>query len=107
MNHVHFVDGPAAGKVLTLARTPRYMRAVCQLDGTWDALDLLEDECNLGDVVHVYRRGATTGHVCYRDKRGCANWIDYHHEPAIDPEGLEDNDAWRAAVEAVVAGSTV
>lgn len=106
MNHVHFVDGPAERQVLALARTPLYLRAVLQLDGTWDALDLLDDQVNLGDVVHVYRRGAKTGHICFRNPTRCDNWLDYHHEPAIDPEGLDDNDAWRAAIEAHVSTSS-
>lgn len=39
----NFIDGPAKGVHLSLRRSPMFLRAVCEPNGKWDALDQLTD----------------------------------------------------------------
>ena len=73
---VKFLDGPAAGVTLCLARTPLYLR-VCHRphDASgeeWDALDQPTDTPRPGEVLTAYRRHGPAGtcHVSTRDKVG-------------------------------------
>lgn len=61
-----FQDGPAAGKVLDLARAPLLLRVVIDDAGTVDALDQLSDSPRVGEKVYVYRLVSNDGsvHVC-------------------------------------------
>jgi hypothetical protein len=56
----HFEDGPAKGQILTLGRSPVFLRVV-EKDGTWDALDQVDDKPAVGERVHVYRLHGSTG----------------------------------------------
>lgn len=49
-----FLDGPAQGTVLELGRAPRLLRAVRSPNGTWDALDQIDDEPNASERIVVY-----------------------------------------------------
>lgn len=98
---VLFEDGPAKGASLTLRRTPIYLRVVKELDGRIDALDQPDDTLNLGDVIFIYKKvPGAAGHVCTRG-RGCFHTFTYRLTDEIDPEGMEDWEKWRAAVEAL------
>lgn len=50
---IHLVDGPAKGQNLMLRRAPFLLR-VTEHKGTFDALDLVEDEPFPGESVHAY-----------------------------------------------------
>jgi hypothetical protein len=97
-----FVDGPAAGVTLMLRRAPMLLRAVRAADGTWDALDQLEDTPRADETVVVYRmaRGPFAMHV-NRDRRhgGCA-WYRGGEYVALDPQPptttVRDTETWRA-----------
>jgi len=99
-----FLDGPAAGVVLTLTRSPRFLRVVQTPAGEWDALDQLADTPSAGEVVHAYERAgpASTYHLDYHDKQGRRRGLwgrsaGYRHVPAQPPaESLADTAAWRA-----------
>jgi hypothetical protein len=77
-----FVDGPAAGVSLWLARAPKLLRVVSRRprrkDDTvvgglaWDALDQLGDAPAADEQVHVYRLAGrvTCVHVDWHDGRG-------------------------------------
>jgi hypothetical protein len=59
-----FIDGPAAGTVLSLKRSPLFLRAVQDpLDGKWDALDQLDDAPRPGERIVVYRKTEDRGMV--------------------------------------------
>lgn len=104
-----FDDGPAAGKVLTLARHPLYLRAVLGADGTWDALDLLDDVPQPDDTIHAYRlSSSSSAHICYTEgRRRKGRWERLSRyevvEPQPDDATLRDTDAWRAWCVAQVA----
>ena len=102
--YFEFTDGPAKGYSMggCFHRAPEYLRVVRELDGRWDALDQLDDLPNLGDTIFIYRRlPGRYGHISMRP-RNLSGWIiRYQHTDEIDPEGMEDTDAWRAAVEAL------
>lgn len=51
-----FIDGPAKGKLLRIARLPLFLRVVIDSDGTVDALDQLDDAPKESEAVHVYMR---------------------------------------------------
>lgn len=61
-----FLDGPAEGKTLMLHRAPFFLRAVQAPDGTWDALDQLDDEPKPDERIVLYQlEGEPTWmHVC-------------------------------------------
>ncbi len=48
-----FQDGPAAGKTLAIRRSPLFLRVVDD-NGTFDALDQLDDRPNITEKVYVY-----------------------------------------------------
>lgn len=97
---IHFIDGPAKAKVLTLARTPLMLRVVIAR-GQVDALDQPGDTPEPDEAVYVYiMRGRPTSAFVdgrrngkrygYRDEIAT-----YRHFPEIVPEAtLRDNAAW-------------
>lgn len=68
-----FIDGPAQGHVLSLARAPHFLRVVVNRAGVVDGLDQLDDTPEAGEKLyayevvgevgrcHVYRRGKGAG----------------------------------------------
>ncbi len=77
-----FLDGPAAGVVLQLRRSPRFLRvvhdagysaAVCKKGRQeWDALDQLSDVPVLREQIFVYVLVVREGGMCldWTDKQG-------------------------------------
>jgi len=100
---VRFLDGLAAGVVLLLHRAPPYLRVVRSVDGTWDALDQLDDMPAPDETIHVYRREgpASTVHVDYRrGRRGPSSaWyaLASYRVVATQPgdEVVRSTPAWR------------
>lgn len=68
---VLFLDGPAEGVVLELARAPVYLRAVVNAAGVWDALDFPGDGPRDSETVYAYRRQGDAGsiHLDYTESR--------------------------------------
>lgn len=102
-----FTDGPAKGVTLTLSRTPRFLRVVC--DGgksppKWDALDLLTDAPRDGETLYAYEFVARTGtvHISYRDEHGRrrGRWesLEEYRVCADQPpqDVMRSTEAWRA-----------
>lgn len=52
---LEFIDGPAAGQVLRLMRTPVLIRAVSSPMGKWDALDQPDDVPSRREKIYVYQ----------------------------------------------------
>jgi hypothetical protein len=96
---IRIVDGPAAGKQLTLWRAPLYLRVVIAPNGRVDALDQLADEPRDYERVFVYhgrglfnwRRDRTI--VC---PPGPLTSGEYVWMPDVDGEQLRETAAWRA-----------
>lgn len=99
-----FVQGPAHDKELVLHRAPIYLRVVVGAGGKIDALDLLEDEPERDEVVHVYRRRGTANvmFACSRRGRGGGRYEYgvYEWLSGVDGEPLRETAAWRAWVDA-------
>src|SRR4051812_5915190 len=66
---LYFFDGPAAGVFLSCAQAPLFLRVVGGLAGHFDALDLVDDEPEPCETIHVYVKVSDDGsfHVRYRD----------------------------------------
>lgn len=97
-----FLDGPAAGQELTLARAPIFLRVVIdQTDGKVDALDRLDDTPSPSEHVHVYERvdgtwRSTAGvFACVRSgpHRGC------HHSGGESADYRHPWQAWAKSTE--------
>ena len=99
-----FINGPATGVSLNLARTPIYLRVVHDTAaGTWDALDQLDDVPKPTEEIHVYRiegepmRGFWDG----TDKRGRRTggmFIHAQYRHVIrqpDDDTARDAEAWK------------
>ena len=70
---VTFLDGPAAGQSLHLARTPILLRVTHDPQADrWDALDQLEDQPTESERIYVYELATEPSRVFvdYRDGRG-------------------------------------
>ena len=67
---IRFVDGPAAGVVLSLRRTPVLLRVVRGPGGNWDALDQLDDTPAADEAIHVYRCATDKPTACFWHGRG-------------------------------------
>lgn len=66
-----FLDGPAAGQILQLQRSPILLRVVCDpATKAWDALDFPKDTPRPRETIHVYRRVGEPGtvHVTMTDR---------------------------------------
>jgi hypothetical protein len=98
-----FLDGPAEGVKLCLARAPLFLRAVVN-DGAWDALDRVDDRPAPGETVWVYRLEGQAGsiHTDGVDRRGrrFGRWeaiAEYRlYSPQPDQSLLRDNARWQA-----------
>jgi hypothetical protein len=98
-----FIDGPACGAVLHLARAPLFLRVVRASEGPWDALDKLDDRPGPDEAITVYRKVSDDGtvHVDYRDDQGrrrgawyaAATYAVATIQP--DPATARDTQAWR------------
>lgn len=105
---IRFIDGPAAGQALSLARAPLLLRVVCSAKGDWDALDQLGDTPKPGETIHVYRRESHKGSYFWdgrgkggRRTGGFSQIATYRHLP--DQPGdqhTRDTAAWRSWCEA-------
>lgn len=89
-----FLDGPAMGVVLELQRAPLFLRVVADTH-EFDALDLLTDKPELGEVIHAYRRVADDGwiHLDYTEKktgRRKGKTIHSATYAVLDPQPPED-----------------
>lgn len=101
---ITFRDGPAAGTLLQLRRSPFVLRVVVADDGTIDALDQLDDEPEAGESIHVYRMVEDRGsyHLWGTDERGrrtrfsgrSALYALVEHPP--DDETARETELWRA-----------
>jgi hypothetical protein len=100
-----FLDGPAAGVVLSLRRAPIFLRVVRNKlarsqEKAWDALDQVDDTCKPREEVVVYVRAgeATMVHVCARP-RG-SGWYAMAQYKMFDPQPSPDdvflNEDWQA-----------
>lgn len=70
---ITFIDGPAKGQPLSLARTPIMLRVVHDsAANAWDALDQLDDTPKTGERIYLYRLAGkpTWMHLDGRDKNG-------------------------------------
>ena len=103
---VTFIDGPAEGVRLELARAPLYLRAVHTMFGPegkpvlWDALDKLHDRPEPTENIYVYRLVKHEGSmfICRRGrgKRGglcqIASYAYVAEQPPYDV--LRNNAKW-------------
>jgi len=94
-----FLDGPAQGTTLRLARSPMFLRVVIDAAGNVDALDQLDDDVRTGETAHVYKLFGDIGSVitCSRG-RGCRmeQIAEYRlHTKQPGQELLRDNQAWQ------------
>jgi len=72
-----FIDGPAAGTVLSLQRAPLMLRVVVDKDGKVDALDQLADSPKPNESVHCYIMHGPpgpTGFIDGRDPKTGRRW---------------------------------
>lgn len=106
---IRFIDGPAAGQVLTLKRLPLMLRVVQDsLTGKWDALDQLADVPNPSERIYVYRSWGepSVAFVDYRGKggrrEGCRVLMGVYRFWPEQPteEVLRSNPDWQAWCEA-------
>jgi hypothetical protein len=100
-----FLNGPAAGIVLSLSRSPRFLRVVFSLTDGWDALDQLEDIPKPNEKIFVYQIAYTpfVMHVDGRDpKTGkrFGRWVSSApyklHAEQPDDATARDKLAWKA-----------
>lgn len=104
---VRFADGPAQHTSLQLARCPLFLRVVRDVEGRWDALDLLDDEPRPGETITVYRLRSSDG-TCHIDftegGRRKGKWLrmaTYALSPAQPDEAtVRSTAAWRKWCEA-------
>lgn len=86
-----FLDGPAAGKTLTLRNSPELLRVtIDRITGEVDALDAREDSPKATEALHVYKLRnieQLNAIVCTRGKGGSrsfskiANYVIYTVQP--------------------------
>lgn len=98
-----FLNGPAAGRTLSIRRAPYLLRVVIdRTTGAVDALDQLDDDPSDTEDVYVYRLAAPPqqAHVCYGGRqRHRSGWFEfgiYQHVPEADGAALRETAAWRA-----------
>lgn len=94
-----FQDGPARPAVLSLRRSPLFLRVVHGPRG-WDALDQLDDEPRPNETVHVYRRVCKPrGHVTTHERgrgRRCYPLVEYTlHPNQPSAEVVRDTEKWQ------------
>jgi hypothetical protein len=98
-----FLDGPAADQSLMLRRAPFFLRVVQSRNGTWDALDQIDDEPKATEKLFVYVRvgGFTEMHLCARGGgKSAAGWYqlaNYRlHEEQPDDATMRSRERWQA-----------
>lgn len=102
-----FLDGPAAGKSLTLHRTPQFLRVVDNC-GQWDALDQPDDAPELSETIYAYRvrRVLGSAFIDGQDRQGRRRGfriaiVEYQHvEPQPDQATMRSQDGWAQWCEA-------
>jgi hypothetical protein len=91
-----FLDGPAKGASLNLARAPLFLRVVIDTrDGKVDALDQLTDVPHPCEAIYVYRLAepVSSGVMCSRG-RGCARFV--HAKYVLhDQQPTDEQARWR------------
>lgn len=101
-----FTDGPAAGRSLSLRRSPVFLRVVIDRKGEVDALDQLSDFAGAGEKVYVYVRTGEpekiSAIVCSRGKgrvcRGYNEELVTYRVYSVQPDQavLTSNVEWAA-----------
>lgn len=94
-----FEDGPAEGLSLILKRAPKFLRAVKNREGTWDALDQLDDAPEVDEQLFAYERhgGEIRGFIDGPKFRGMfAGGVYRFVAEQPDDIVMRDTDAWRA-----------
>lgn len=97
-----FTDGPAAGVVLGLRRSPLFIRVVLDRYAEkpiWDALDQLHDQPKPSEDLWVYKLVKCEGIACVRMAKGggCFPIAEYVYVPEQPPvEVLKNMEKWRA-----------
>lgn len=103
-----FLDGPAQDVTLLLQRAPKYLRAVQDREGTWDALDQLTDSPQPDERVIVYEMvsGPMRIHLQRRERgrRVCGWYEGGEYRIVADQPGdvVRSTTGWRAWVTARV-----
>lgn len=102
-----FDDGPAAGQVLMLKRSPKYLRVVRDKVGTWDALDQLGDSAESTESIWAYELAELRGHAFVDGPKchGCYPLANYRL--ALNPpteEVMRDLNLWELWCEARETG---
>ena len=93
-------DGPAKGQTFMLKRAPLLLRVV-ESDGTWDALDQLDDLPNPWEKIYAYERVGDVGQVHINAGRSAGHgWYtmaSYRFVPdqPTDAE-MRDPEKWQA-----------
>lgn len=98
---IRFLNGPAANQTLALRCAPVMLRVVCGRDGTWDALDQLDDVARPSEAIHVYKltRPPTVVFVraSSRSMSGAFAMAAYRHfTEQLDDATVRDNASWDA-----------
>lgn len=94
-----FQDGPASEQRLMLKRAPVYLRAARARDGTWDALDQLQDEPEGDETMYAYVLVDRPGR-CHllRSPRNLSGWYTIARYKLVEPqppqEIMQDNARW-------------
>lgn len=91
-----FIDGPAAGQVLALHRTPILIRAVVNSKGKWDALDQLSDTPSADERIFLYILAEKPMPVHINAKKG-GGWYGigtYAYVPE-QPSDTDMRDRWQ------------
>lgn len=99
----YFLDGPAAGVTLLLARAPQFLRAVHSARGGWDALDDVADRPKRTERITVYRRLGPVSFAfvdyCTPGGRRRGSRVAEARYGLVRPQPPEsqvrDNNAWR------------
>lgn len=97
-----FMDGPAAGATLMLRRRPLpvFLRIVVDPKGKVDALDMLDDEADELETIHVYIRvGKADGWMHLNMGRKAGGGIfstgEYTFYSTPADELVRENSAWK------------
>jgi hypothetical protein len=97
-----FLDGVAANTILSLERSPEFLRVVRTPDGKIDALDQLGDLPEEQEALFAYELASRDGnvHISYRDPHGrrCGRWEAMATYRACtnppDDATMRDNRSW-------------
>jgi hypothetical protein len=89
------LDGPCAGSYeWTGERFPLHVVAAIGADGTAAIFDRSDDQLEIGEQPHEYRRSQTLGpgFICYRgrDRHLSGRWLYYEHVGPIGPERVAE-----------------